>query len=272
VAWRRSIKLVVLACLLVSPCVARASAEEYEDPFQASFYTGIGIDSFAAGEINRYINPEDSSDIRERYVAGIDFAYRIFGKDEDRNQLWVFGETVHGLRSTEVDCEKNPDLPVCDDLTTSPGQRTLFILRNASSLEAYGGFSYYFGKVQGQSDSVGRTYLKVQLGFLTVSGSGGDVADMHHVALGLEAFSGRYQGSYLEAGYGRTDLFLVHPKDRWKIDGFLTWKASNKLFTALKASPFVQIRVDADAGSGSDSIQSYFGFDFDLGTLFGTGD
>ena len=67
------------------------------------------------------------------------------------------------------------------------------------------------------------------------------------------------------AGFGRTDLFQVKSKDRWKLDAMITWAFTHSIY------PFVQITVDADFGSGSDSVQSFVGISFDIDSLFRQG-
>src|SRR5262245_54839486 len=116
-----------------------AATEEKDDSnkdprgdLAASFFTGLGIDSFAAKDLDQYLNPDVSGTIGERYVAGFDFEYRLAGKGTlTAGQLWIYGETVHGLRSSDVDCSANPSAPVCKDfLPITSGQPTLFIVRN----------------------------------------------------------------------------------------------------------------------------------------------
>ena len=63
--------------------------------FLATFFTGLQIDSFAAEELRRYLNPEESGKILERMIAGFDFQYRMFGKPDDTgNNVWIYGETI----------------------------------------------------------------------------------------------------------------------------------------------------------------------------------
>jgi len=190
----------------------------------------------------------------------------------ENSQFWLFGETLHGVRSADVDCmgEKEEDKPpVCTDLDLSkdiPG-RARFILRNATSLEAFFGVRWEFFTLQSESDSPANIYLKAQAGFLSVANIGGDVVDSHHIGMGIIATKGNFLGSYVEAGWGRTDLFLDNPRDRWKIDGFLSFKVlPGKIGGVMK--PFAQITVDSDLGPGSDSVQTYLGVDFDVSNLF----
>jgi hypothetical protein len=242
--------------------------------FEASGYIGLGVDSFAAGEIKKVLNRGDSTGQKERIVGGFDFAYRLFGdpKREDAKkkhdqQLWLYGGTTHGVRSVDVDCRVNSD--VCKDVfdVTAIPQRFFYVLRNASSLEGFTGARWEFATLNSWRISSARAYLKAQAGFLTVTNGIDDVYDTHHIAAGLIATNGRFKNSYFELGFGRTDLFTENRRRRFKVDGFLSWKIGNS--SLLR--PFAQIKVDTDLGRGSDSIQSYFGIDFDLDCLFRTG-
>ena len=242
------------------------------DTFEATAYIGLGIDTFASGETRKYLNPDAPNGPKERMVGGFDFAYRLAGRPTVRfgdsnfsirgQQLWVYGETVHGVRSTDINCEENKTFLTCQKSGISvpgrPAEQILFTLRNATSLEAFAGLRWEFLTLQTRSISPANVYLKAQAGFLTVSGSADDVKDIHHIGLGAITTKGVFQGSYLEVGFGRTDLFAEKSKDRWKVDGFLS------RYIGKGVSFFAQMTVDADVGSGSDSVQTYIGFDFDL--------
>lgn len=254
------------------------SLVDCRDIVAATFYAGVGIDTFAAGELSRYLNPEESGKKGERFIAGFDFGYRLFGLPSKKTlpwepQIWVYGETVHGVRSADFDCDENPNLEVCKPFDlTSAGTRTLFILRNASSLEGFAGLRYEFLELQGKSPSAANAYFKTQYGFLTVSGNAGDVVDLHqYAALGAIVKKGKFMDSYLEVGFGRTDLFGFKSKDRWKVDAMLTWEWEVPGPGKIVVYPFAQITVDADFGGGSDSVQSYIGLAFDVDKLFGLG-
>jgi hypothetical protein len=267
------------------PVEKECSLEDCRGSIEATAYTGLAIDTFAAGELQAFLNPDESGKVGERLIAGFEFGYRIFGDATHpptpwKPQLWVFGETVHGARSADLNCEENKTLQVCDpffDDTTGNiidsklQGRTLFLLRNATSLEGFVGLRYEFLRLQPGSDFPTNAYFKTQYGFLTVARNTGDVVDLHqYAALGLVATTGKFQDSYLEVGFGRTDLFHTKSKDRWKLDGMITWEIKN--VPLLKSIyPFVQITVDADFGSGSDSIQSYIGLAFDIDKLFRLG-
>ncbi len=158
------VTLITLLLILTTGFLSDSSLQaqvqdDCEDPdcrdmLAATFYAGVGIDTFAAGELNRYLNQEESGKKRERFVAGFDFGYRLFGSPSEetlpwRPQIWVYGETVHGVRSADFDCAENSNLEVCKPFDlTSAGTRTLFVLRNASSLEGFAGLRYEFLELQ----------------------------------------------------------------------------------------------------------------------------
>lgn len=277
---RRIVIMVALA--LVPYCAStQTTTVDRRDAFAASLYLGEAVDSFAGDETINYLNPDASGDEKRREVGGIDFEYRLWGAPDTKSsgrlgktQLWVFGETVHGVRSRDVDCslESNKNLSICTEAgfsTEDPQGRFVYMLRNASSLEAFAGFRWEFLPLQSGNDSQAAMYLKTQFGFLTVEGGGGDVVDLHHAGIGAKAVSGPFRSSHLEIGYGRNDLFLRNRNSRFKIDGYLS--ISPKAIPIIRklagesVRPFAQIVADVDLGTGSDSVQSYFGLDF----LFG---
>jgi hypothetical protein len=106
--------------------------------------------------------------------------------------------------------------------------------------------------------------VNFQPGFLEVAGSDGDAKAAHHIGIGAQAVGGSMQGSYLEFGYGKTDLFVVNRDRRYKFDGMLVRKLGDTGF-----SLFAQLYADVDMKDGSDSIQSYFGLNYDVSKLFG---
>jgi hypothetical protein len=237
---------------------------------EASAYLGLGIDTFASGETRLYLNPNAPNGPKERMVGGIDFGYRLMGRRLTRfsgqryawpNQLWVYGETVHGVRSTDVDCTKNSTFLTCQTalaLPTRAPDQILYTFRNATSLEGFAGLRYEFLTLQPVSSAPANLYVKAQAGFLTVAGAPSAAKAIHHFGLGAIATRGQFENSYLEFGYGRNDLFAQHRLNRWKVDAYLEKRLSNGI------SFFTQILVDTDVGPGADSIQSYLGFNFDL--------
>jgi hypothetical protein len=266
--------LLLAASLAPAGEPAQKPFDERAD-FEASAFAGLSIDSFAASDLNRYVNPEVSGKLKERAVAGIDFAYRLYGDPSAPrgHQLWVYGETIHGMRSADVDCTANPSVPTCKDAlklgTLKPGESFLYMLRNATSLEAFAGLRWEFATLRPNGGHPARAYVNAQFGFVSVAGSGNDVMDLHHLGLGLTAVNGRFSGSRLEAGYGKSDFFHQRRNNRLKVDGYLTWKPGWKSLDAIGLRPFIQMTVDSDYGPRSDSIQTYIGLNFDLDHMFG---
>lgn len=183
---------------------AETSSDERDD-FGATFFIGSAIDNFAANDLKRYLNPDASGDpgVFERAIGGVQFSYRLFASESDepgdqttgRKQLWVYGLTVHGVRSSDVDCAADPDIKVCKGFEeeTDPAGRYLYIVRNASSLEAAVGVRWEFVRLRENSSSPSAAYVNAQAGFLTVAGIGEDIVDQHHIGVGVTSIGGRYR-------------------------------------------------------------------------------
>ncbi|HEX8255545.1 MAG TPA: hypothetical protein VF846_20560 [Thermoanaerobaculia bacterium] len=252
----------------------RRNQTDQRSAFIGSVYLGEVIDTFAADEVLKYLNPEDANERKFRTVGGVDFQYRLTGSAASGRQLWVFGETVHGVRSRDVDCKKenNMKLTVCQEnidvgqVPTGPND-FIAILRNAGTLEAFVGFRYEFPPpLQDLTDSPARLFVKGQLGFLSVAGGGGDVVDEHSMSIGATAVAGRFQGSFLQVGYGRNDLFLRNPNKRLVVDALLS--IDPQYIPGLRNNdrlrPFLEFTGNFDGGDGADSIQTWFGFDYEF--------
>ena len=256
-----------------------------------SAYLGTAVDNFAGSAVLTYLNPEAAGPTEHRLIFGFDFEYRLTGDrakptTPQNSQLWVYGETLRGVRSRDVECPSDGESPaVCADIRNTNlfptldniPQRAAFIMKNATSFEGYVGLRWEFlGINQADDDRPADTaaalYLKAQAGLLAITPNktldatqrfwpGSDSVDNHLVAIGVVATNGGMSGSYVEAGFGRTDLFN-RSHDRWKFDGLLSFSVAQNW-----VSPFVQIVVDSDFGDGSDSIQTFVGIDFDVGRL-----
>ncbi len=240
--------------------------------FEASAHAGIAVDSFASAELNNYVNPDASGVLRERAVAGFSFEYRVLGDRSNPNapQLWVYGESQHGVRSADVDCSlaANSTVPVCSGfLPLKPATQFIYMLRNATSLEAYTGARWEFSRHSAARRKFCPALLERTVWFpqSRLAGSGAGAIGMQHLAVGLVATTGRFLESHLEVGVGRTSLFL-QPNSRLKVDAYLEWES--KVFAVIKARPFVQLTVDSDHGPGADSIETYIGLKFDLDKIF----
>jgi hypothetical protein len=259
--------------LFLLPVLLRAATPctDCRADFEANAYAGVAIDSFAAPELNNYLNPEASGLIRERAIVGFDFEYRVLGDAANprKTQFWLYGRTEHGVRSADVDCSlaANSGLAVCGNLSVlRPATKFIYMLENATSLEAFTGMRWEFPAIRSMSATSARPYIDVQFGFLSVAGSGSGEILMNHAGLGLMITNGRFLHSYLEAGFGRTGLYVGDPNRRLIVDGYLEWES--KIFDVIKARPFVQMTVDSGLGLGADSVTTYLGLRFDLDQIF----
>lgn len=265
-----SIRTLTLACLLGVPGIISAQtstpvAPPKDETLNINIFVGSAIDSFAAGDLRKYINPDDSGTFSEQLVAGFDFEYPIAAKKGSR--LWLYGETTHGARSGEVDCSEdaNAKKDACKiaSLDAPSSEGVLAIFRKATSLEGFLGLRGELFEV-GPPTARSAFYIKGQIGFLSVADKGGDVVDMHHVGMGLQVRDNSvFGGSYFELGYGRNDLFKRN-HGRKLVDAYLTFGRPNN----AKAKPFFQMVIDSDFASGPDNIQSFFGLNLDVLELF----
>lgn len=241
-------------CTKVDPQATPANGGDDRCRTQLGVFTGMVIDSFAANELNDYVNPDAASDLKTSFIAGVD------GEQYVGRNTWLFLEIINGVRSTDVQCTADSKVEVCQENVpagANGNEEFLYILRNARALEAFLGARYEFAKGKGN----GRFYLKSQLGFLDVAGAGVDVVDSHtYLAGGFLSDDTRFRRSYVEVGLGKSDIFHSKENRRFKFDGFLTAPLSDARATQW----FLQMTVDSDFRSGPDSIQIYFGLDFDL--------
>jgi hypothetical protein len=247
------------------------------DTFDASGYVGAAVDNFAPASVGGYEKSEVGGPLT-RAVGGFDFEFRLLGSAVSRRQLWVFGETLHGVRRADINCADQEDKPaVCDRLTSANAGRQLqFVLENATSMEAYTGFRYEFLTLQADGDTPAKLYVTARLGVMLLSGEAksddetfkaNNAYDTHHVGIGLIMPKGRFAGSQLEVGIGRTELFDHAGANRgWrrlKIDGSLGMQLAGPMYG------FVQLYSDFDpVGSAADSVQTFFGLSFELGEFF----
>ena len=245
-----------------------------------NFYTGFVIDSFASQAYNDKFNANVTSATKTSPIFGIDFGHRFATKG---GKWWVYGETVHSSRTLEVQCNQGtpvakatavtpnadpdpPNTPCTRDANKQPTDANNYtaLLRNASSTEAFIGIRW---EPPGSLTENSTFYAKVQAGFLSVAGAGGDVIDNHILpGVGIMLTKGKLQDSYIEVGHGQTDLFVDHRKNRWKFDGYLSWDPSGDNAQSL-LTPFLQMTVDSDFKKGADSVQIYVGMNVSLDSM-----
>lgn len=252
---------LVLAALAQLPVALEPVNDERPD-FRAAAWAGVAVDTFASGSVNALLNPEVQG-AKTRGVGGFAFAYRAIGSAESR-QLWVTAETHHGIRSADIDCTESPSFATCASSPTPPtGTDVLFLIREASTLEASLGVRWEFLTLRKGSDMPAKLYLVGNYGLVVAAEGPSDAADVGHIGLGLVATKGAYRDTFLEIGIGQNELFSSNQGGRFKARGGLSIHASRGMRF------FAVLSVDTDLGPGADSVQSYYGFAVDPVRLFG---
>jgi hypothetical protein len=254
-------------------CVAAAAPDE--SPFDASVFLGTVIDNFAPDKVGDYKNPEAGTKQKAQFIAGFDFDYRLYGRADSKRRVWIQGQTMHGVRTADINCEPRDDQgnidtskipPVCS--TETPFQdRVRFILENATSIEAFVSPRFEFLKIQDSTDSAAWLYTTMNIGFIALKDAPKVFRTMH-VGLGLLADEGNFAGSYFEVGWGRNELFS--PKwNRLNIDGLLSFSLDRLPLVRDNGRLFVEMTVDNDLHDGPDSVRTFFGVDVDLRKALG---
>ncbi len=247
-------------------CKAEAEPDD-ESPFEASAFLGEVIDNFAPDAVANYkYSDPDALKSKGSFIFGFNFDYRLHGRSDSRVQWWVEGETMHGVRTADVDCapsEQRP--PVCDTATLgNVTEQAKFILKNATSLEVWASPRVEFHTLQGGTDSPAKLYAALVLGFIALDDAPQNgVYRSHHVGLGLAADAGSFKDSYLEVGWGKNELFSKD-WDRLKISGLLSFSLERIPLWRDLGRVFVEMTIDNSLGSGPDSIRTFFGVDIDL--------
>lgn len=254
------------------PKASSAFADD-RDGFVASAYVGRAVDNFAPSSVGRYVEDPTVTN-KSRFIGGVDFEFRVFGQGRDV-QLWLVGETLHGVRTADVNCtDVDPAPPICN--TRSNGESLRYLIENASSLEAFITPRLELLTLNRNSAFAAKFYLAPRFGLIGLSDAPRSFR-AHHFGAGLISIAGVFEGSTLEVGWGRTDLFPVDdgrsPWHRFKLDALLSFDilpdlkdSANPLKRAAGSMrPFLQFYLDNDLqGPGADSIQSFFGIDFDV--------
>lgn len=253
----------------------KAAADD-RDGFSASFYIGAAVDNFAPSRLGNYVE-DPTIPNKTRWITGIDFAYRLFGRDDGDVQFWLLGETLHGVRTADVDCSAAHAPTICQNDPVSLGEAgaTLrYIIKNASSLEAFISPRLELFTFNRDSEvAAAKLYVSTRFGMIGLSDAPKSFA-AHHFGVGLASMKGPFEGSALEIGKGCNDLF-ERPQGRgryyrWKLDALLSVDVDllPDLLTNVIGSPrpFIQFYLDNDIrGPGADSVQTFFGLDFRLG-------
>jgi hypothetical protein len=248
------------------PCEAAAEPDD-ESPFEASAFLGQVLDNFAPDKVANYtFSDPEALQAKSSFIFGFNFSYRLRGRSNDRVQWWVDGETMHGVRTADVDCSPSDQRPpVCDEPTIqNVTSQARYILKNATSLEVWASPRVDFHMLQGGTDSPAKLYAALNLGFIALDDAPQTgVYRTHHVALGLIADEGSFEDSYLEVGWGKNELFS-RDWNRLKIGGLLSFSLERIPLWRDLGRIFVEMTIDNSLSDGPDSIRTFFGVDIDL--------
>jgi hypothetical protein len=248
-------------------CTAPADEAFDGSSFEATAYYGRAYDQFAPDSMGGY-PPGTTTAKHNRQLFGVDFDYRMLGTDRSKMQLWFAGQTVHGVRSADIDCSAETNKPaICDPKDGTSYARA--VLENASSLEAYVAPRIEFARLQRNSTTPSRLYLTARFGFIALVGAP-RVFKNHHVGLGLQAEDGPFEGSVFEVGWGNNQMLSGTAWKRLKVDGLVTFSLQGIPWIRDKAHFFIEMFIDNDLrGHTPDSIQTFMGFDIDIRKFFG---
>lgn len=247
-------------------CVASIERALDEESFAASAYFGWAFDQFAPDSIGGY-PPNTTTARHSRVLYGMDFDYRLFGTDESNVNLWVAGETLHGVRSADIDCSAEKNKPeICNP---RPGIAfTRAVLENQTSIEAYLEPRLEFATLQAGSSTPTSVFIAARFGFVGLD-HGPRVFKNHQIAAGLLAEDGPFKDSSIQIGWGMNELLSGSKWKRLKIDGLLTFALDGVPGIRDKANFFIEMVIDNDLrGSSPDCVQTFMGFDLDVRKFF----
>ena len=260
-------------------CVDQRLPDDRE-VFEASAYLGRSFDNFAPYERGQYFNLPAKLGVDSRWLAGTEAQYRLIGGQGDNFQIWLSEFTLHGVRTSDVNCNETPNVPVCSG---KPQDKFLAILEHASSLEAHFDTRVEFLTLQPTTATSAKVFGFARFGFASVAGAP-KVYNADALGVGLIAPAGVFKNSSATVGWGRSEQFQSaersddpHKWQRLKISGTLVFdvvpgfKDRVEFWKRLAGSPraFVAIYVDRNPGGpGPDSVTTYVGVDLDLRRMF----
>ena len=264
-----------------------SNASEYDgrSTFEANAFYGLAIDNFAPAETSGhpeagfgYRNTPEGT-IKTRWTAGVQAQYRVIGRQDSVRQFWVSTQILHGLRTADVDCTKTPDLAVCK-ATSTEAQKFFAVLEHASTIEAHIEARMELWRLQVTEETPVKLFASTRFGFVGLAGAPKVFSSDAYIGGGLMAPKGIFRGSFAQVGWGKSRQFQTEPNaNRMKIYGTLLFdiapglldQARNIFSQSLGSTRFfASIVVDRNpGGTAPDSVQSYFGIDFDVRRLVG---
>lgn len=263
---------------VVESCTSDTKTKDDERAvFEASGFVGKAFDNFAPNIAGGYANPvgAGASTAKSRWTGGVLAQYRLFGRPGDTYQFWLSSYTLHGIRTADVDCGVPNAPPVCSQ-TAAPGQKLLYVLEHASTLEAHIDARFEFLTLQRDSEVPIKVYAAARFGFLDLEGAP-QVYNSNSLGVGIFAPKGVFRNSLAQVGWGLSEQFGSNPGwNRLKINGLLAFDLAPGFKDRIEfwkrvggaTRFFVEISVDRNLRVGPDAVQTYVGLLFDLRQAF----
>ena len=262
----------------VESCGKAKARDDERAVFEASGFLGNVFDNFAPNVAGGYINPaatQEATVVKSRWTAGVVAQYRLFGEPGDTYQFWLVSYTLHGVRTSDVDCSVAQPPPICRS-TAPTGERFLYVIEHASTLEAHIDARFEFATLQKDSELPIKVFAAARFGFLDLEGAP-QVYNSNSLGVGILAPKGVFRNSLAQVAWGLSEQFGSDPRwNRLKINGLLAFdlmpglKDRIEFWKRLGGSTrfFVEINVDRNLHQGPDAVQTYVGLLFDLRQAF----
>ena len=259
-------------------CGKPKARDDERSVFEASGFLGNVFDNFAPNVSGGYKDPvatAEATQVKSRWTAGVVAQYRLFGDPGDTYQLWLASYTLHGVRTSDVDCSVPNAPPVCSKTATT-SDKFLFVVEHASTLEAHIDARFEFATLQKDSELPIKVFAAARFGFLDLEGAP-QVYNSNSVGVGILAPKGVFRNSLAQVGWGLSEQFGSDPRwNRLKINGLLAFDLMPSLKDRLEfwkrlggsTRFFVEISVDRNLAQGPDAVQTYVGLLFDLRQAF----
>lgn len=279
----RQIESQVLGPAVSRSCTAAATpSPDQRSSFLATFSAGFLSETFApkkralqeqfaAAGKTAVVDDGTTTFARADSVTTIvDIAYRLPLRAMQHRPVWVMVTGLYGRRTGVC-----IDGDACGDGIPSANE-ALVNVRRAETAEVYIGGRWEFLPLATDSINPSAVYVACQSGSIFIEKVGDKALSSHFCGFGLSLIGGRYRESFIQVGTGTSEIFAPD-HSRWnrkKVDALITSRVVNRdvanrgLNLLNSFRPY--FRLSLDRGTGPDSLQSSWGFIFDMVNVFGS--
>ena len=209
----------------VESCGRAKAKDDQRAVFEASGFLGNVFDNFAPNVSGGYKDPvatAAATQTKSRWTAGVAAQYRLIGQPGDTYQLWLVSYTLHGVRTSDVDCSVPSPPPVCNKTATT-SERFLYVVEHASTIEAHIDARFEFATLQKDSELPIKVFAAARFGFLDLE-SAPQVYNSNSLGVGILAPKGVFRDSLAQVAWGLSEQFGSDPRwNRLKINGLLAF-------------------------------------------------